>query len=482
MTTVEPIYPNREAIVRCLHVYLDGMCPFVVSVLKQKRSSAVTLVRESITDQAASSDFARRLNENRGRVEVCLDVGVVRTVVERHWHSIFKDAFRGDYAVRNAIHAITETRNREAHLGAADIEPTVALVFMDHIVTVLRYLSYPQGLERVFREKDAVLEGCIPAYRKETTSPNFQESIEHAKGLELVAAYADERSQRANTAFELLQGISGIERVIAGRVAAVAAHEAAVAVHEAAVAEHEAAVAEHEAAMIALKEAIDRRDAAQGDIEFSEANFAIYQAAERVAAALEREKVADAEEAVAELRETEANLHYVIAEDHMWALSEAEDDVAAALRQAEVHGDELAEVVQSAKERKEAAQEVLQRAIAREQAADEREGSADAREVNADERAAASKDVAKDALQRAIEQERGYCCILLGEGCNISRKEVSKIPFPPKKKGHWRAQKSTKQGAKMNTVANRRRKRRAKVSKAKQVFDRRTHTSLARRR
>ena len=412
MTTVGSVYPNREAIDRCLHTYLDGMCPFVVRHLKQKRGvNVIEAIRNSISGGYAPErrvdDFSRSLEKASGEVEAALDVGIVRTVVEKQWYEIFRDAFGRDDTVRSAIHCITDIRNQgEAHRGSGDVGATVALTLMELTITVLRHLNRPQDVERVSQEKDAVLERCIAAHQQKSQSPNFQENISRAAELEDIATQADERLQQANAALALLQGVIGLERVSAERVAAVAAHEAAVSEHEAAVAEHEAAVAEHEAAMIALKEAIDRRDAAQGDIEFSKANFAIYQAAERAAAALEREKAADAEEAVAELRETEANLHYVIAEDHMWSLSEAEEDVAAALRQAEVHGDELAEVVQSAKERKEAAQEVLQRAIAREQAADQRKGSADAREVNAYERAAASKDVAKDALRRAIEQER----------------------------------------------------------------------------
>ena len=396
MTTVEPIYPNREAIGRCLHTYLDGMCPFVVLHLKRKRGSTVVdSIRESLSGGQRLDDFERRLAERGGQVELALDFGIVRTIVDRQWRDVFRDAFRGDQTVRSAIHCITETRNREdAHLGAGDTEATIVLAFIEHTITVLRYLNYPQGLERVSQERDAVLERCIAAYQQNNQPPNFRENISRAAELEAIATQADERLQQANAALALLQGVIGLERVSAERVAAVAAHEAAVA-------EHEAAVAEHEAAVIALKEAIDRLDAARNDSEFSEAELAICQAEERAAAALEREKAADAEEARSDSLEAEANLHYALADDYGLAtLSEAEEVVAEALRQAEVHGAELIEIVQEAKERKEAAEAALKLAIEREQDADRREGLADAREAGATERASASKELPGEIRER----------------------------------------------------------------------------------
>lgn len=401
------IYPNREAIVRCEHIYLHGMCPFVVRHLRQKRGSTVLdAIRESINRSESPGrleDFNRNLANNGGRVEESLDLGIVRTVVDRQWRDVFRDAFSRNNAVRSAIHCITETRNRaDSHKGTGDIEATVALAFMGHTETVLRGLNDQQGLlEMVRQEKDAVLERCIAAYQQNNQSPNFQENISRAAELEAIAAQADERLQQANAALALLQGVIGLERVSAERVAAVAAHEAAVSEHEAAVAEHEAAVAEHEAAVIALKEAIDRLDAARNDSEFSEAELAICQAEERAAAALEREKAADAEEARSDSLEAEANLHYALADDYGLAtLSEAEEVVAEALRQAEVHGAELIEIVQEAKERKEAAEAALQLAIEREQDADRREGLADAREAGATERASASKELPGEIRER----------------------------------------------------------------------------------
>lgn len=410
MTTVE-IYPNRAAIGRCLDTYLDGMCPFVVRHLKQMSGTTVVeSIRNSIGGggYAAYSridDFNRNLEEAGGKVEVALDVGTVRTVVDRQWHAVFRDAFSRDDTVRSAIHCITETRNRAtAHRGAADIEFTVALAFMEHIITVLRCLNYPH-LERVFQEKYAVLERCLAAYQQENQSPNFQENISRAAELEAAAAQADERSQQANTALALLQGVMGIERVTAERVAAVAAHEAAVAAHEAAVAEHEAAVAEHEAAMIALKEATDRLETARSDRESSEAGLAIRQAEKRLKAALERETAADDKEAEAERHEAEANLHDAIAEDYMLALSAAEEVVVDALRQAAAHGAELAEVVQQVEERKEAAKNALDRAVEREKAADRREDLADDRETSADERASDSRKLEGEPQERRTSSE-----------------------------------------------------------------------------
>ena len=402
MTTVEPIYPNREAIGRCLHTYLDGMCPFVVLHLKRKPGSTVVdSIRESLGGGQRLDDFERRLAERGGQVELALDFGIVRTIVDRQWRDVFRDAFRGDQTVRSAIHCITETRNREdAHLGAGDTEATIVLAFIEHTITVLRYLNYPQGLERVSQERDAVLERCIAAYQQNNQPPNFWENIGRAAELEAIATQADERLQQANAALALLQGVIGLERVSAERVAAVAAHEAAVSEHEAAVAEHEAAVAEHEAAVIALKEAIDRLDAARNDSEFSEAELAICQAEKLEAAALEREKAADAEEARSDSLEAKANLHYALADDYVLALSEAEEVVAKALRQAEIHGAELIEIVQQAKERKEAAEAALQLAIGREQDADRREGLADAREAAATERASASKELPDEIRER----------------------------------------------------------------------------------
>lgn len=411
MTTVEAIYPNRAAISRCLDTYLDGMCPFVVRHLKQMRGTTVIeTIRSSISGGGYSShsridDFNRNLEQAGGKVEVALDAGIVRTVVDKQWQAVFRDAFSGDYAVRSAIHCITETRNRAtAHRGAADIEVTVALSFMEHIITVLRCLNYPH-LERVFQEKDALLERYIAAYQKENQPPNFQENISRAAELESAAAQADERSQQANTALSLLQGVMGIERITAERVAAVAAHEAAVAEHEAAVAEHEAAVAEQEAAIIALKEATDRLETARSDREFSQAELAIRQAENRLDTALAWETAADTEEAVAERHEAEANLHYAIAEDYMLALSKAEEVVAAALRQAAAHGAELAEVVQQVDERKEAAKNALQRAVEREQAADRREDLADDREIRTDERVSASKELRGEIQERRASPE-----------------------------------------------------------------------------
>lgn len=391
MTTVESIYPNRAAISRCLDTYLDGMCPFVVRHLKQVRGTTVIeTIRSSISGGGYSAysrieDFNRNLEQAGGKVEVALDAGIVRTVVDKQWQAVFRDAFSGDYAVRSAIHCITETRNRAtAHRGSADIEFTVALSFMEHIIAVLRRLNYPH-LERVFQERDALLERCIAAYQKENQLPNFQENISRAAELESAAAQADERSQQANTALSLLQGVMGIERITAERVAAVAAHEAAVA-------EHEAAVAEQEAAIIALKEATDRLETARSDREFSQTELAIRQAEKRLDTALAWETAADTEEAVAERHEAEANLHYAIAEDYMLALSKAEEVVAAALRQAAAHGAELAEVVQQVEERKAAAKNALESAIEREQAADRREDLADDREIRTDERVSASKE------------------------------------------------------------------------------------------
>ena len=411
MTTVESIYPNRAAISRCLDTYLDGMCPFVVRHLKQMSGTTVVeSIRNSIGGggYAAYSridDFNRNLEEAGGKVEVALDVGIVRTVVDRQWQAVFRDDFSRDDTVRSAIHCITETRNRAtAHRGAADIEFTVALAFMEHIVTVLRCLKYPH-LERVFQERDALLERCLAAYQKENQLPNFQENISHAAELEAAAARADERSQQANTALALLQGVMGLERVTAERVAAVAAHEAAVAAHEAAVAEHEAAVAEHEAAMIALKEATDRLETARSDGESSAAELAIFQAEKRLKAALARETAADAEEAAAERHEAEANLHDAIAEDYMLALSAAEEVVAEALRQAAAHGAELAEVVQQVEERKEAAKNALERAVEREKAADRREDLADDRETQTDERVLVSKELGGEIRERRTSSE-----------------------------------------------------------------------------
>ncbi len=395
MTTEQSHYPNRDAIRRCLDLYLDTMQPFVVRIIQRNRGYTV---RETIYG-ALSEVQARAFEDNvaraGGRVEVALDIGLLTRIITFYWNGLFREPFKSSATIRTSLNYLRDMRNVVAHRASGDPDDFSTLTLLHHLVDVMEYANDPDRLMLVQKEQASVLDRCLSSRQGERSS-STHEALQRARELEQAAIekmrYAEELAatsaearrlaeERENALNNLNEAVTQVERIAAERSAAVAEHEVAVAEHAEAIAEHEAAVADLEAAIFLL-------DSANTEDEAEAATEAIRQAEELEAAANEREAAANATEAASNLREEAANSYRASSSEHQALLEQAGTAVSDAMQRALALGESAMDSVRQAEEREATAQETLRRAEEREIYAEMKESDFDRRELDADTRKA----------------------------------------------------------------------------------------------